>query len=69
LNGLDSAQREAVRALPELAKEALPDVARRDFVIEVGDEAGQKVLRATLSLTVERLGAGVDVAAPAATLT
>jgi hypothetical protein len=56
LDGLESAQREAVRALPEIAKDALPDSTQRDFVIQVRDEAGQKVLRATLSLTVERLG-------------
>jgi hypothetical protein len=49
------AQQEAVRALPEIAKDALPDGENRDFIITVRDGSGP-VLRATLSLRVEKLG-------------
>jgi hypothetical protein len=55
LDGLPSAQDEAVRAIAEIAKDALPDGMRRDFVVEVRDGSGRKVLRAVLSFTVERL--------------
>jgi hypothetical protein len=40
--------------LPEVVK-ALSAGLRRNFAIEVRDEAGQKVLRATFSLAVELL--------------
>ena len=49
------AQQEAVRTLPEIAKDALPDGENRDFIITVRDGSGP-VLRATLSLRVEKLG-------------
>ena len=49
------AQNEAIRTLPEIAKDALPDGTRREFVINVRDEALRPVLRASLSLLVEKL--------------
>lgn len=56
LEDLDAAQREVVRTLPGLARDALPDARSREFAIEVRDDAGRKLLRATLALKVERLG-------------
>ena len=41
--------------MPEVVKDALSDGVRRNFTIEVRDETGQKVLRATFSLAVELL--------------
>ena len=55
LEDLEQARDEAVRALPDLPRETLPDCDRRDYVVEVRDEAGRKVWRAALSLVVERL--------------
>jgi hypothetical protein len=46
---------EAVRALPEVARDVLPDGTRRDFVIEVKDEAQRTILRAKLSLSIETI--------------
>ena len=40
------------KALPDMAKDALPDGNYRTFVVNVRDEAGQTVLRAALSLVV-----------------
>ena len=54
LRGLDEAKAEAMRALPDMAKEATVDGAR-DFVVEVRDEAGRKLLRVRLSLVVQPL--------------
>jgi hypothetical protein len=51
---LHAAQQEAIRTLPEIAKDALPDGTHRDFVIVVR-EGNDPVLRATLSLRVEKL--------------
>jgi hypothetical protein len=55
LASLDTAQNEAVKALPEIAKDQLPDGSRREFEIIVKNDAGRPVLRAVLSLMVERL--------------
>jgi hypothetical protein len=49
------AQQEAVRTLPQLAKDALPDGTQRDFVVEVKDAEQRPILRAKLSLTVETI--------------
>jgi hypothetical protein len=51
-----AAQQEAVRVLPAIAKDALPDGTEREFTVEVRDESDRKLLRATLSLKVEVLG-------------
>ncbi len=50
---LSAAKAQAQRALPDLAREALPDSNHRTFVISVRDEAGNVMLRAALSLVVE----------------
>ena len=55
LPGLEAAANEAVMALPDLARDALPDGDRRDFVASVRDETGRVAFRATLSLAVEWL--------------
>jgi hypothetical protein len=55
LGGLDEAQSEAVRTLPEVAKDILPDGAAREFVITVRDAAGSPILRARLEVSVDRL--------------
>jgi len=54
-DGLGTAEAEAVRALLELAHEAVPGATRRDIAVEVRDGDGQPVLRAALSFGVERL--------------
>ena len=54
-DGPRSAQREAIRCLPDVARDALPDGTERDFVVVVRDHAGRAILRAKLSLTVETL--------------
>jgi hypothetical protein len=57
LKDIEAAKDEAVRALPGIAKDELPGGNRRDFVITVRNEAGQAVLRVTLSLCVETVSA------------
>lgn len=44
---------EAQKALPDLARDALPDGDQKTFIVSVRDEAGQVVLRAALTLIVE----------------
>ena len=53
MQDLATAKAEAQRALPDIAREALPDSNHRTFVISVRDEADHVVLRAALSLVVE----------------
>jgi hypothetical protein len=55
LAGIEEARAEAVKALPDMARDGLPDGDYREFVVHVRDEAGQRVLRARLTLVVERL--------------
>jgi hypothetical protein len=55
LEDTQAAQQEAIRALPGIAKDCLPDGTQRDFVIEIRDEAKCSILRAKLSLTVVTL--------------
>ena len=55
LEDLEQAKDEAVLGLPDMARDTLPDGDRRDYVVEVRDEAGRKVWRASLSLVVEQL--------------
>ncbi|WP_262273290.1 DUF6894 family protein [Microvirga yunnanensis] len=50
---LQAAKLKAKEALPEMAKEALPDGNYRSFVVSVRDEAGAVVVRMSLSLVVE----------------
>jgi hypothetical protein len=54
MEGFDAARNEAVRSLPELAKDELPDGDSREFEVVVRDDRGP-VLRASLSFAVERL--------------
>jgi hypothetical protein len=53
LQNIEMAKAEAQRALPDLARDALPDGDQKTFMVSVRDEAGQVVLRAALSLIVE----------------
>lgn len=53
LDGIEQARKEAIRALPDLVRDTLPNGDRRDFAVTVRDERGQPVLTATLSLRVE----------------
>jgi C4-type Zn-finger protein len=55
LDGLEAAKAEAKKALPDIAKDKMPDGDRRDFTVIVKDEVGHEVLRAKLSLVVESL--------------
>jgi hypothetical protein len=55
LDDTPTAQQEAIRALPTIARDCLPDGTERDFVIEVRDEQKRPILRARLSLTVETI--------------
>jgi len=50
---LEEAKSEGQRALPEMAREVLPDGNHRTFVVSVRDEAGTVVMRMSLSLVVE----------------
>jgi sporulation protein YlmC with PRC-barrel domain len=43
----------AQATLPEMAKDELPDGDQRVFMVSVRDEAGQVIMRAALTLTVE----------------
>jgi hypothetical protein len=49
-------QDQAIDALPDMARESLPDGPNRTFRVEVRDEAGKIVFRATLELQSEWLG-------------
>jgi hypothetical protein len=55
MTSLREAEAEAARCLPDMAKDALPDSNRREFVVAIRNEAGETVIRAALSLVVERL--------------
>ncbi len=55
LESIEAAKDEAKKTLPDIVKDEMPDGDRRDFVVMVKDEAGQNVLRVTLSLVVECL--------------
>jgi hypothetical protein len=53
LDELEAARQEAARTLGEIARDILPDGDRQEVVIEVKDEAGQRVLVAKLSVNIE----------------
>ena len=55
LPDLQAAKVEAQSALPDIARDVLPDGDQRDFSVSVRDDTGQVVLRATLSLVVDYL--------------
>jgi hypothetical protein len=50
---LEAARAEAQRFLPEMAREGLPDGNHRTFVVSVRNDAGQVLVRMSLSLVVE----------------
>ncbi len=50
LEGIEAAKLQAQKALPDMARDKLPDGDQRVFKVSVRDEAGQVVLRVTLSL-------------------
>lgn len=53
LKDLEAAQLETEKALPEMAWDGLPDGDQRIFIVSIRDEAGNVVLRTTLSQLVE----------------
>jgi hypothetical protein len=54
LDGIEAARAEARKALPDIARDVLPeDGDRRTMVVKVRDEAGKVVITATLSLLIE----------------
>jgi hypothetical protein len=53
-------ERNAIDALPDMAREALPDGPNHEFRVEVRDGQGRVVFRAWLKLTSEWLDGGPD---------
>jgi hypothetical protein len=53
-----SARDNAVSALPDIARDAMPDEERRDFMVTMRDESGKPIFRASLTLRTEWLGIG-----------
>ena len=56
LPGVREAKAQALRTLPDIARDEQPDRDRREFVIEVKDENGRPVLTARLSMVIEVFG-------------
>ena len=54
---LEAAKRLAIDALPDMAREELPDGDDRTFLAVVRDETGRTCLQCTLHLSVRNLGA------------
>jgi hypothetical protein len=48
-------RREAIGALPGIARDRLPDGDQKNFWVEVRDDRGRHVFRASLDLTTEWL--------------
>jgi hypothetical protein len=53
LNGLVEAKAQAVKTLPDIARDDTPRDGYREFVVEVKDENGRPVMRARLTLAIE----------------
>lgn len=53
LAGIEAAKLAAQAALPEMARDKLPDGDQGVFIVSVRNEAGQVALRIALSLVVE----------------
>ena len=53
LEGIEAAKLQAQEALPDMAEDKLPDGDQRVFVVSVRNEAGQVVLRVSLTLVTE----------------
>ena len=55
LAGIEAARDEATAALRDIAKDAIPHSERRELAIEVRDEAGCQIIRASLWFEVQVL--------------
>ena len=55
LDGIEAVQGEATLALRDLAKDAIPHATRRELSVEVRDEAGHELIRASLRFEVQVL--------------
>ncbi|MXQ13107.1 DUF6894 family protein [Microvirga makkahensis] len=53
LENIEAAKLVAQEALPNMAKDKLPDGDQRVFLVSVRDEAGQVMVRVALSLVVD----------------
>jgi hypothetical protein len=53
LNGVAAAKAQALKTLPDMARDELRGDDRREFVVEVKDENGRSVLAARLILVLE----------------
>ena len=53
LDSPDKAKVQAIRALADMARSAVPEEDRREVVVEIRDETGRKFWRARLTLVVE----------------
>ena len=53
LEGIEAAKLIAQEALPDMASDKLPDGDQRVFIVSVRDEAGQVVVRVSLTLVTE----------------
>ncbi len=51
----EAARADLVRTLAEISNDITPDRERREIIGEMRDEAGKRLLRATMSLKVESL--------------
>jgi hypothetical protein len=56
LPGIEEAEAEALHALAEMAKDAIPDTMNRELAVEVADETGKPLLVAKLILRITRDG-------------
>ena len=54
LEGIEEARAHAVRALPDIARDDMPEGDHREFAIEVKDEDGRRLFTARLILMIER---------------
>ena len=54
--GIEEAQAEALQALAEIAKDAIPTTMSRELAVEVADENGRPLLICKLILRVTRDG-------------
>jgi uncharacterized membrane protein len=55
LNSVAAAKAEALKTLPDIAKEKPPQGEQRVIAIHVRDDTGQAVLRTSLTLAVEQV--------------
>jgi hypothetical protein len=54
LDGIERVEQQAARALSDMARDTLPCGAHHDFVVNMRDDGGRPVLRASLSFNVVR---------------